>query len=153
MKKSLSAAIIAIVAVIVLYPVGLVLYQSFLDAPFFKPVVRWSLAAYEYVLADEDFYTALGNSFGISLGMTLIAVPLSGRNSIKASMACFARPMARSSRVVDKLNNVSRIAPSSDAPAPAAATAATIIRRSMSITFLSHSVRSARQPTGSPPAK
>jgi iron(III) transport system permease protein len=57
-------------------PLGLLFYQSFLSAPFFDPAARFSLEAYEYVLASPDFHRAFASSFTISLGMTLIAVPL-----------------------------------------------------------------------------
>ena len=69
---------VGIVAVVVLAPLALVLYQSFLDAPFFMPSARGSLAAYAYVLQDSDFHQAFLTSLAIAFGMTAIAVPLGG---------------------------------------------------------------------------
>jgi iron(III) transport system permease protein len=60
----------------VLMPLGIILYQSFLDAPFFMPAARMSLSAYRYVLWDGDFHRAFLTSLAIAMGMTAIAVPL-----------------------------------------------------------------------------
>ncbi|PWC35577.1 iron ABC transporter permease [Azospirillum sp. TSO22-1] len=76
MNRPLRIAVIVAMALAVLAPVGLVAYQSFLDGPFFQPQTTFSLSAYEFVLDDEDFFEALGNSAMIAFGMTLIAVPL-----------------------------------------------------------------------------
>ncbi len=65
-------------AVAVLVPLGLVLYQSLLDAPFFSPTARLGLGAYRFVLADPDFYTAFATSAMIAFGMVTIAMPLGG---------------------------------------------------------------------------
>ncbi len=69
---------VAAVAVAVLAPLGLVLYQSLLDAPFFSPAARVNLGAYRYVLGDPDFHHALATSVIIALGMVGIAIPLGG---------------------------------------------------------------------------
>ncbi len=69
---------VAIVAVFVLAPIGLVLYQSLLDAPFFSPAAKASLAAYRYVLGDSDFHGAFATSATIALSMVAIAMPLGG---------------------------------------------------------------------------
>jgi iron(III) transport system permease protein len=66
------------VAVAVLVPLGLVLYQSLLNAPFFSPTARLGLGAYRFVLADPDFYTAFTTSAIIAFGMVTIAMPLGG---------------------------------------------------------------------------
>jgi iron(III) transport system permease protein len=68
-------AVVLVTAGAVLLPLGLVLYQSFLDAPFFQPSAKLSLAAYRFVLADGDFRRALGTTTLVALGMTAIAVP------------------------------------------------------------------------------
>jgi iron(III) transport system permease protein len=60
----------------VLMPLGIILYQSFLDAPFFMPAARMSLSAYRYVLWDGDFHRAFLTSLAIAMGMTAISVPL-----------------------------------------------------------------------------
>ena len=70
------AAGTAAAAVLVLAPFGVILYQSFLDAPFFMPAARPSLEAYVYVLQDPDFLDALGTSILIALGTVAIALPL-----------------------------------------------------------------------------
>jgi len=64
------------VAVAVLAPLGLLVYQSFLDAPFFNPSAKPSFAAYQYVLVDPDFHTALATSIFVSTAMVIIAVPI-----------------------------------------------------------------------------
>jgi iron(III) transport system permease protein len=68
--------VIAVTAAVVLAPLSLVFYQSFLDAPFFQPAARLSLYAYRFVFADEDFWVAFGTTLLLASGMTLIAVPL-----------------------------------------------------------------------------
>jgi iron(III) transport system permease protein len=72
------AAGVAVIAVIVLSPLALVLYQSLLDAPFFMPSAVFSKDAYEYVLTDSDFHSALITTATIAFGMTAIAMPLGG---------------------------------------------------------------------------
>ncbi len=64
------------VALVVLGPLGLMLYQSLLSAPFFGPTAGYSIDAFRYVLGNSDFHRSFANSFLISLGMTSIAVPL-----------------------------------------------------------------------------
>src|ERR1700738_689396 len=68
--------VIAVTAAVVLAPLSLVFYQSFLDAPFFQPAARLSLYAYQFVFADEDFWVAFGTTLVLASGMTLVAVPL-----------------------------------------------------------------------------
>jgi iron(III) transport system permease protein len=63
-------------AVAVLGPLSLIVYQSFLTAPFFDARKTAGFGAYAFVFADEDFWKALRNSVIIAGGMTLIAVPL-----------------------------------------------------------------------------
>ena len=64
------------VALVVLAPLGLIVYQSFLSEAFFSPTAAFSLGAYRYVLSDSGFHSAFGTSLLVSCGMTLIAVPL-----------------------------------------------------------------------------
>lgn len=64
------------VGLLVLAPIGILVYQSLLTAPFFAPAKRFALVAYRYVLHDPYFLEALKNSFLIGLGMVLLAVPL-----------------------------------------------------------------------------
>jgi len=67
---------ILIVALVVFGPLGLIIYQSFLSEAFFSPTAALSLGAYQYVLTDAGFRTAFGTSLLVSLGMTLISLPL-----------------------------------------------------------------------------
>ena len=69
-------AIIASGAAAILAPVALVVYQSFLNAPFFSARARFSLDGYEFVLADEDFWAAGLNSVVLAASMVAIAVPV-----------------------------------------------------------------------------
>jgi iron(III) transport system permease protein len=69
-------ATILVTALAVLSPLSLILYQSFLTAPFFDPRKTAGFGAYEFVFADPDFWSAFGNSAMLAIGMTLIAVPL-----------------------------------------------------------------------------
>ena len=62
----------------VLLPVGVVVYQSFLDEPFFAAAARLSLESYRFILAEPDFARAFLTSFVLAAGMTAIAVPFGG---------------------------------------------------------------------------
>jgi iron(III) transport system permease protein len=68
---------ILITAAAVLAPLSLIIYQSLLDAPFFDKH-HAGIAAYQFIFADPDFWSALENSLLIATGMTIIAVPLGG---------------------------------------------------------------------------
>ena len=70
------AMTILVTASAVFAPLLLILYQSFLDAPFFDAKKNAGLDAYRFIFADSDFWSAFKNSFLIAGGMTLIAVPL-----------------------------------------------------------------------------
>ncbi|MER9125044.1 iron ABC transporter permease [Mesorhizobium sp. M0959] len=61
---------------VVLAPVTLIIYQSFLSAPFFQKTAHLSLNAYSFILADADFWLALTTSLKLAVGMTVIAVPV-----------------------------------------------------------------------------
>jgi iron(III) transport system permease protein len=69
-------ATLAIMASAVLAPIGLIIYQSFLDGPFFTPNVHFSLDAFQFVLEDDDFWDALKTSIIVAAGMTAISIPL-----------------------------------------------------------------------------
>src|SRR5919199_1759925 len=64
------------VAVAVLVPLGLVLYQSFLTAPFFIPAARLGTTAYRFIFTQPQFWRAFGTSLIVSTGMVAISVPL-----------------------------------------------------------------------------
>ena len=59
-------------------PVGLIIYQSFLDGPFFSPRSTLGLSAYGYVLTDPMFWEALWTTTIFAFGIVAIAVPLGG---------------------------------------------------------------------------
>ena len=69
-------AIILVMAVVVLAPLLLIAYQSFLTAPFFDPKAELSFWAYDFVFRESDFWRAFGTTLLLAFGMTAIAVPL-----------------------------------------------------------------------------
>src|SRR6516164_8377079 len=69
--------VIALTALAVFLPLGLIVYQSLLDAPFFAPH-KIGLNAFGFIFADSDFWDSLKNSIVIAVAMALIAVPLGG---------------------------------------------------------------------------
>lgn len=76
MKHPLRMGGVLVVAAAVLAPLLLIVYQSFLDAPFFANGVKLSLAAYRHVLHDPEFYQALRTSLIMAFGMVAVALPL-----------------------------------------------------------------------------
>jgi iron(III) transport system permease protein len=70
--------VIGLLALGVLAPVGLIIYQSFLNAAFFSPRAQLSFDAFKYVFSDPSFYKALGTTTLFAFGMVAIAVPLGG---------------------------------------------------------------------------
>jgi len=68
--------VIALTVIAIFLPIGLLLYQSFLDAPFFQPEKNLGLDAYRFIFDDPDFKKAFLNSLYIALGMGIISVPL-----------------------------------------------------------------------------
>lgn len=70
--------VIALTAITVLVPLGLIFYQSLLNAPFFDSQASPGLAAYAFIFDDPDFWDATKNSLIIAGSMALIAVPLGG---------------------------------------------------------------------------
>src|SRR6478672_9236749 len=71
------AAVVGLTALAVCLPLGLIVYQSLLDAPFFAPH-KVGLNAFGFIFADGDFWDAMKNSIVIAAAMALIAVPLGG---------------------------------------------------------------------------
>ena len=69
-------AVVALLALSVFFPIGLVLYQSLLSGPFFMPATAFSFEAYAFILDDPDFWLALKNTVAIAVGMGLIAIPM-----------------------------------------------------------------------------
>jgi iron(III) transport system permease protein len=70
------AAVVVVAAAAILAPLAVIVYQSFLDGPFFQPASKLSLGAYRFVLTDADFRRAFATTAIIAAGMTAIAVPL-----------------------------------------------------------------------------
>jgi iron(III) transport system permease protein len=70
------AAVVLVAAVAILSPLVIIVYQSFLDGPFFQPTSKLSLSAYQFVFADGDFHRAFGSTVIVAAGMTAVAVPL-----------------------------------------------------------------------------
>jgi iron(III) transport system permease protein len=68
--------VIGFLAIVVLGPVGLIIYQSFLTGAFFFPQTAIGLDAYRYVFTDDDFYRSLLNTLIFSAGIVVISVPL-----------------------------------------------------------------------------
>ena len=69
--------VISVTALAVFLPLGLIFYQSLLDAPFFMPH-KLGVGAFEFIFADSDFWDSLQNSLVIAAAMAIIAVPLGG---------------------------------------------------------------------------
>ena len=76
MSRYMRILVIAIVAVTIMSPMGIVLYQSVLSAPFFMPRAEFSLYAFRYIFTDIAFYKALGMSFLVAGCMTPISVTI-----------------------------------------------------------------------------
>jgi iron(III) transport system permease protein len=66
---------VVVLATLVLLPIGIVVYQSFLDEPFFSTAAHLSLSSYDFILREPDFARAFGNTLILAAGMTVIAVP------------------------------------------------------------------------------
>src|SRR6202140_4927631 len=70
------SAVVAITALVILAPLSLIFWQSFLNAPFFNPAKHLGFDAYRFIFEDSDFWGAFLNSVVIAAGMVLIALPL-----------------------------------------------------------------------------
>src|ERR1700704_4930337 len=68
--------VVAVTAVVIFMPIGLIFWQSFLNAPFFNPEHRFGFDSYRFIFDDPDFWGAFLNSIVIAGGMVLIALPL-----------------------------------------------------------------------------
>ncbi|MGB0086285.1 MAG: iron ABC transporter permease, partial [Rhodomicrobiaceae bacterium] len=68
--------VILVAAVVILAPIGIITYQSFLDAPFFDAKAKLSVWAYGFVFGERDFWLALWTTVALAIGMAAIAVPL-----------------------------------------------------------------------------
>lgn len=61
---------------LIFLPILLIVYQSLLDAPFFQMGSRFSLAAFDFIFDDPEFFQAFRNGLLLASGLCLIAVPL-----------------------------------------------------------------------------
>ena len=68
--------VLGVTALAVVAPLSLVVYQSFLTAPFFDRTAQFGFLAYSFVFADPDFWQAFWTTIAIAGGMAAIAVPL-----------------------------------------------------------------------------
>ena len=68
--------VLGVTALAVVAPLSLVVYQSFLTAPFFDHTAQFGFLAYSFVFADPDFWQAFWTTIAIAGGMAAIAVPL-----------------------------------------------------------------------------
>src|SRR5258708_982662 len=68
--------VLGITTLAVAAPLSLVIYQSFLTAPFFDRSARFGFLAYSFVFSDDDFWQAFWTTITIAGGMVAIAVPL-----------------------------------------------------------------------------
>jgi len=75
-KRAVAQPAFLLAAAAVLAPLVIILYQSFLDGPFFQASSKLSLSAYQFVFIDTDFHRAFGSTLIVAAGMTAIAVPL-----------------------------------------------------------------------------
>ena len=66
------AGVIGLTALAVCLPLGLIFYQSLLDAPFFAPH-KVGVGAFQFIFADSDFWDALKNSLVIAAAMVRTA--------------------------------------------------------------------------------
>ena len=69
-------AVVVVTAAVIFLPLGLIFWQSFLNAPFFNPAHRLGLDSYAFIFEDADFWSAFGNSIVIAAAMVVIALPL-----------------------------------------------------------------------------
>lgn len=69
-------AVVALLALSVFFPLGLVLWQSVLSGPFFMPSAQLSLESFVFIFEDPDFWMATKNTLVIAVGMSFIAIPL-----------------------------------------------------------------------------
>jgi iron(III) transport system permease protein len=77
--RSLPRGVVVLLTVIAIYtPLSLIVFQSFLSAPFFAPSKAFSLDAFRFIFADDDFYKALKTGFILAIGLAVIAIPLGG---------------------------------------------------------------------------
>ncbi|MGU7769008.1 ABC transporter permease [Burkholderia sp. MR1-5-21] len=70
--------VIAVLTVAVALPLGFILFQSLLSAPFFDANRTVGIDGFRFIFSDPDFWSAVKNSFIIAGGMLFISIPLGG---------------------------------------------------------------------------
>jgi iron(III) transport system permease protein len=68
--------VIAVLIIAVALPLGFIVFQSLLNAPFFDAKRTFGIAGFEFIFSDPDFWSAMKNSFTIAGGMLFISIPL-----------------------------------------------------------------------------
>ncbi|CAN0625876.1 iron(III) transport system permease protein [Burkholderia multivorans] len=68
--------VVAVLTVAVALPLGFILLQSLLSAPFFDANKTLGIDGFRFVFGDPDFRSAVTNSFIIAGGMLFISIPL-----------------------------------------------------------------------------
>ncbi|NHL68848.1 iron ABC transporter permease [Burkholderia ambifaria] len=70
--------VVAVLTVAVALPLGFILFQSLLSAPFFDANKTLGVEGFHFIFTDPDFWLAVKNSFIIAGGMLFISIPLGG---------------------------------------------------------------------------
>ncbi|WDD91792.1 iron ABC transporter permease [Burkholderia sp. FERM BP-3421] len=70
--------VIATLTIAVALPLGFILFQSVLTAPFFDANRALGLDGFRFIFSDPDFWSATRNSFVIASGMLFISIPFGG---------------------------------------------------------------------------
>ena len=70
--------VVLLTALAIFLPLSLIIYQSFLDQPFFAPNKSFGLDAFRFIFDDPDFYKALRSGFYMAFGLAIISIPLGG---------------------------------------------------------------------------
>jgi iron(III) transport system permease protein len=70
--------VIVLLTVAVALPLGFIVFQSLLSAPFFAPDRTLGIDGFRFIFSDPDFWLAVKNSFTIAGGMLFISIPLGG---------------------------------------------------------------------------
>ncbi|VWC52097.1 ABC transporter permease [Burkholderia lata] len=70
--------VVAVLTIAVALPLGFILFQSLLSAPFFDANKTLGIEGFRFIFTDPDFWSAVKNSFIIAGGMLFISIPLGG---------------------------------------------------------------------------
>src|SRR5258706_15382154 len=61
--------VVAVLTIAVALPLGFILFQSLLNAPFFDAKRAFGVTGFTFIFSDPDFWSAVKNSFIIAGGM------------------------------------------------------------------------------------